>query len=488
MLFNSFQFFLFFPTVTILYFLCPHPTRWLLLLLASCFFYMAFIPAYIFILFILIIIDYFAGRLIESAEGKNRLRILVVSIFANCGVLFAFKYFNFFNATLAGAARLLNWDYSVANLSIILPIGLSFHTFQSLSYVIEVYRRKQKAERHIGIYALYVLFYPQLVAGPIERPGNLLHQFHEKHFAVSSRIVRGLQIMLWGLFKKVVIADRIAPMVDQVYQAPAQYQGLPLIVATVLFAFQIYCDFSGYSDIAIGAAEVMGFKLMRNFNRPYFSKSIAEFWRRWHISLSTWFKDYLYTPLGGSRVPAGQWRFNLFFTFLVSGLWHGASWTFVIWGALNGFYIIFSAWTKPARRSLAEYSGLHRFPGIHRSIQIGITFALTCFAWIFFRARTAQDAFYIASHLCSGLDLAAPLQMLKNEFFQKNADELVLAVCSIGLMQTVYLVQRKGSVRDLFAQKPLWFKVGAYTAMFLSIILFGKIGGENNRQFIYFQF
>ncbi len=301
MLFNSLEFVIFFPVVTLLYFLLPHRFRWLHLLAASCVFYMFFIPAYILILAFTIVIDYFAGILIENARGKSRKIFLATSLAANIGVLFVFKYYNFFSENLAQIASLLNVEYALPALSILLPVGLSFHTFQAMSYTIEVYRGNQKAERHFGIYALYVMFYPQLVAGPIERPQSLIHQFYERHDFDSNRVSNGLKLMLWGLFKKIVVADNLAVFVDAVYNQPRAWDGVNLIIATIFFAFQIYCDFSGYSDIAIGAAEVMGFKLMTNFNRPYHSKSISEFWKRWHISLSTWFRDYLYIPLGGNR-------------------------------------------------------------------------------------------------------------------------------------------------------------------------------------------
>jgi len=313
MLFNSLEFLIFFPVVTLLYFLLPHRHRWWMLLAASCGFYMMFIPKYIIILAVTIIIDYVAGILAEKPDlsPHKRKSILTISILSTCLVLFIFKYFNFFNTNFAHLAALLHWNYPIAALKLALPIGLSFHTFQSLSYVIEVYCGRQKAEHHFGIYSLYVMFYPQLVAGPIERPQNLLHQFYAKHAFDYQRVTDGLKLMVWGLFKKVVIADRLAIAVNTVYNDPHSFTGIPLIIATAFFAFQIYCDFSGYSDIAIGAAQVMGFRLMDNFNRPYFAKSIPEFWKRWHISLSTWFRDYLYIPLGGNRAKTWRWQYNL---------------------------------------------------------------------------------------------------------------------------------------------------------------------------------
>jgi alginate O-acetyltransferase complex protein AlgI len=320
MLFNSYEFLVFFPVVTVLFFLLPHRFRWLHLLLASCAFYMAFVPVYIVILLLTIVIDYWAGILIENASGSQRKFYLAMSLVANIGVLAIFKYYNFFIDNINNLLHLSNSSTSLPLLNIILPIGLSFHTFQAMSYTLEVYRGNYPAERHFGIYALYVMFYPQLVAGPIERPQNVLPQFHKKHSFNYDRIASGLRLMAWGLFKKVVIADRMAFMVNEVYNQPHNYHGLPLLVATIFFSIQIYCDFSGYSDMALGTARVMGFELLKNFDRPYFSKSISEFWRRWHISLSTWFKDYLYISLGGNRVTLPRACFNLFFVFMVSGL------------------------------------------------------------------------------------------------------------------------------------------------------------------------
>jgi len=340
MLFNSFSFLIFFPIVTAVFFILPHRFRWVWLLATSCFFYMFFIPAYILILFITILIDYTAGILIERTQGRKRKIYLAVSIISTCLVLFIFKYYNFFIDNFNSIADLLHWNYSLNVLMIILPIGLSFHTFQSLSYVIEVYRGRVKAEKHFGIYSLFVMFYPQLVAGPIERPQNMLPQFYEKKKFDYERAVSGLRQMLLGLFKKIFIADRLAVLVGGVYASPADFHGFPLIFATILFAFQIYCDFSGYSDIALGSARVMGFKLMDNFDRPYFARSIGDFWRRWHISLSSWFRDYVYIPLGGSRVPKIYWTLNVLIVFLISGLWHGANWTYVVWGGLHGVFII----------------------------------------------------------------------------------------------------------------------------------------------------
>ncbi|MDQ3803423.1 MAG: MBOAT family protein [Acidobacteriota bacterium] len=483
MLFNSIEFLVFFPVVTALYFLLPHRLRWAHLLVASCVFYMGFIPAYILILGFTIVVDYFAGILIEGAWGRRRKAYLLMSIVANVGVLAVFKYYNFLNRAAADLAGLLGVGYAVPFLALALPIGLSFHTFQAMSYTIEVYRSRQRAERHFGIYSLYVMFYPQLVAGPIERPQNLLRQFYERHEFEYERVTNGLKLMLWGMFKKVVIADRLAVYVDAVYNAPQEWGGQTLAVATVFFAFQIYCDFSGYSDIAIGAAQVMGFRLMTNFNRPYHAQSVSEFWKRWHISLSTWFRDYLYLPLGGSRVPKRRWYFNLFFTFLVSGIWHGANWTFVAWGALNGSYLLCSIWTRGLRARLVKFVGLDARPALHRAFKIVFTFGLTCYAWIFFRANSIADAVYINRAIASAaLD---PLRGAGAVLAPMPRSETALALFFIAFMELMHLVQRKRGMRAMLAERPAWFRWAVYYALTAAILLAGQFGG---RQFIYFQF
>jgi D-alanyl-lipoteichoic acid acyltransferase DltB (MBOAT superfamily) len=488
MLFNSLQFLIFFPIVTLGYFLLPHRLRWVWLLLASCLFYMAFIPIYIFILLITILIDYFAGILIEKSVGKKKKIYLIISIISTCAVLFIFKYFNFFNSNFSAFAGFLHLNYPIGIINIILPIGLSFHTFQSLSYVIEVYRGKQKAEHHFGIYSLYVMFYPQLVAGPIERPQNLLHQFREKHVFDYQRVTDGLKLMAWGLFKKVVIADRLAILVNQVYGSPQNYEGLALIIATVFFAFQIYCDFSGYSDIAIGSAQVMGFKLMDNFNRPYFSKSISEFWKRWHISLSTWFRDYVYISLGGNRVVKWRWYFNLFITFVISGLWHGANWTFVIWGTLHGFYLIFSIWTSGIRSYLTDIVGIKKFPRFQKIFKVFITFLLVCFAWIFFRAKNLGDAWYIVTHLFVGfqnIPIFISQMSSLTEIVSGGKIGFLICILSIIFMELIHLLQRHNKIRHMLSERPFYIRWLIYYLLVLGILLFGVFGNNN---FIYFQF
>lgn len=485
MLFNSFTFLIFFPVVVAVYFAIPHRFRWAWLLAASSYFYMAFIPVYILILFFLIAIDYAAGILIESAEGRRRRWFLVMSIVANVGVLAVFKYFNFLDANARAIAEVFHWPYGLPALNIILPIGLSFHTFQAMSYTIEVYRGRQKAERHLGIYALYVMFFPQLVAGPIERPQNLIHQFYEPHDFDYDRVTGGVKRMAWGLFMKVVIADRLADYVNPVYNSPYTYEGLTLVIATIFFALQIYCDFAGYSQMAIGAAEVMGFKLMRNFNRPYLSRSISEFWSRWHISLSSWFRDYVYIPLGGKRVAPLRWYYNLFITFLLSGLWHGANWTFVIWGALNGFYLISALITRGVRERIASAVGLMRHPPTHAVLRVLTTFALTCFAWIFFRAGSLHDALHIVSRM---LVRPTPHQVLPDALRAEGITKLQVAysaVLIVGLMAFELWGTRVNIARK-FAEQPAWVRWPTYYVFGMSIWLLGMT--TEAKAFIYFQF
>ncbi len=484
MLFNSFTFLIFFPVVATIYFVLPHRWRWAWLLGASCYFYMAYIPVYILILYFTVAIDYVAGIMIESAEGRRRKLYLTASIVANVGVLAVFKYFNFLSANARAIAEVFHWPYDLGPLNIILPIGLSFHTFQAMSYTIEVYRRRQAAERHLGIYALYVMFFPQLVAGPIERPQNLLHQFYEEHFFDYERVTSGIRRMATGLFMKVVIADRLARYVNVVYNDVSSFQGLTLIIATVFFAFQIYCDFAGYSLMAIGAAEVMGFKLMNNFDRPYLSRSISEFWSRWHISLSTWFRDYVYVPLGGNRVTTPRWYYNLFITFLLSGLWHGANWTFVIWGALNGFYLIFSLITAKSRAVLSSAVGLASRPALHASIKVAVTFALTCIAWVFFRANTLPDAMHV---LKESLVIPRSAQLvpliLRDEGITKF--EFLYSVALVAGLMTLQTISTRVDIVKRFRTQPVWVRWPAYYAACMTIWILGSTG---SRAFIYFQF
>lgn len=479
MLFNSLEFAFFFPIVCALYFVLGRRGQTNLLLVSSCVFYMAFVPAYILILGLTIVIDYAAGIWLEHATGAKRRWILIVSIVATCLVLFVFKYFAFFTGSFVGIAGLLGWELSKPALDIILPIGLSFHTFQSLSYVVEVYRGHQKAERDFAIYSTYVMFFPQLVAGPIERPQNLLGQFAVRHSFDYEGVSSGLRRMAWGFFKKLVVADRLALYVNDVYGAPTQHHGLQLTIATVFFAYQIYCDFSGYSDIAIGSARVLGFKLMENFDTPYASTSITEFWRRWHISLSTWFRDYLYFPMGGNRVgPLLRVR-NLLVTFGISGLWHGAAWTYVIWGVLNGVYLVAGWLTKPFRDRAYATVGLSENHFVRQTIMLLTTFLLTCIAWVIFRATSLSDAWHIYTHW----HLDWNWSVLKTQNF--HLKHFVPAIAAIVTLEIAQFAHRRMDVAAWIAQLPTPIRWTAYIAFVFTIILFGVF---RSHQFIYFQF
>ncbi len=474
MLFNSFEFLLFFPIVTVLYFLLPFRYRWALLLAASCFFYMFFIPEYILILFFTIIIDYFAGIMLERIkERKKRKFFLIASLIANIGILIIFKYYNFLNDNITSVLGAFNTHNPIPVMNIILPIGLSFHTFQAMSYTIEVYRGNQKAEKHLGIYSLYVMYYPQLVAGPIERPQNVLHQFKENHKPDYERIRSGLMQMLWGLFKKVVIADRLTLFVDAVYKDPTSYQGMPLIWATIFFSFQIYCDFSGYSDMALGASKVMGIDLMQNFRMPYLAKSIKSFWSRWHISLSTWFRDYLYIPLGGNRVSKARWFFNLFIVFMISGLWHGANWTFIIWGTLHGTYLILGILVEPIEKKFSKQNSF--FAGMFKRLFV---FMLVAVAWVFFRANTLADAMYVITHFH---------KIDPNYLFGVASSSTTNNILSIGLIGLLILSDFYFEWAEK-NQPILKNNVLRYTFAIILMVLIYFIGVFESASFIYFQF
>lgn len=480
MVFNSFSFLIFFPLVTIIYFLLPHKFRWIHLLVSSCIFYMFFIPVYILILIFTIVIDYFAGILIDQAEGPRRKAFLLMSIVANVGVLAVFKYYNFFLGNLNWVADLFHIQLDIHYLNIILPIGLSFHTFQAMSYTIEVYRGNFKPVRDFGIYSLYVMFYPQLVAGPIERPQNLIHQFYEKHEFEYDRVVSGLKLMLWGLFKKVVIADRLGAYVANVFNFPHQHAGEPLTfwVSAWFFAIQLYCDFGGYSDIAIGSARVMGFTLMTNFRRPYLGKSVGEVWQRWHISLTTWFGDYVFKPLGGYR--KGKWRgiFNLGVLMFLAGLWHGANWTYVLCFLV---FFVFLASRLVIKKQIEAFDdvvyGIH--PLFGRIVGTIMAFHCGIFSYIFFRSPTVHDALYYYSQMFSFKSL---------KFYDGDASTMWYGIFGILCLLFVEIYQEEFTKdkNAIFPEpKNNVLKYLFYAGVIAIILLIGVFDAS---QFIYFQF
>ncbi|PSL30128.1 MBOAT family O-acyltransferase [Dyadobacter jiangsuensis] len=467
MLFNSLHFIVFFLFVTTTYYTLPGRWRWFSLLTASAYFYASFIPAYLLLLGIIIVFDYLAGIGIERSSGNSRRIMLTLSILFNVGFLCFFKYFDFLNNNISWLMSIVGVDYGADTVSglyfgLALPIGLSFHTFQSMSYTIEVYRGNQRAERHFGIYALYVLFYPQLVAGPIERPQNVLWQFRQQTDFDWDNLRMGLWWMMWGMFKKVVIADRLALVTDPIFANPETQNAGSLAIAAAFYSIQIYCDFSGYSDIALGAARTMGFRLMVNFRSPYFARSIAEFWQRWHISLSTWFRDYVYIPMGGNRHGRLRTFMNLLVVFLLSGLWHGADWKFVIWGAIHGCLLIFSR---------LVYSDRHDFGRWPAWLQAVLTFLVVTLAWVFFRARNVSDAFLILGRLAKPSLWSLPnLPISSGE----------TCFC---LLLIMFLFLKEYLLPDYVpARRSFWPSLGVAT---LLCYLWGVFGSN---QFIYFQF
>jgi D-alanyl-lipoteichoic acid acyltransferase DltB (MBOAT superfamily) len=487
MLFNSAEFLFFFVCVTAAFFVLPQRTRWMLLLAASIYFYMQFRPVYVLILFFTILIDYFAGIWIERARARHKRIALVTSLVANISVLAFFKYFDFLSINLFSIWNGMGFAGAAPLLDILLPIGLSFHTFQSMSYTIEVYRGNQKAEKNLGVFAVYVMFYPQLVAGPIERPQNLLPQFRSPHFFNAERVVDGLRLMCWGLFKKVVIADRLALVVDNVYNAPREYNGIILVIATIFFAYQIYCDFSGYSDMAVGAARVMGFELMENFRFPYAARSFSDFWSRWHVSLSSWFRDYVYIPLGGNRVSALKWARNIAITLFLSGLWHGANWTFICWGLIHAGYLI-------AERGLGKMF-TKKFPVggppvAAAILKSALVLSMVGLAWIFFRAHTVSDATYILTHSFLGWDgpsLRASLSLMLGGALGLFAKGWLCAFGCIGFLELVQYLQRRSGrpFGEAVQTYPTWARWSFYYVLVGGIIC---LGAFNESRFIYFQF
>jgi alginate O-acetyltransferase complex protein AlgI len=475
MLFNSFQFLCFFVVVWLLFLVTRGTPRKVILLIASYYFYMCWSTRYIFVIWGITLIDYVAGLEIEKAEREGRRRLyLGLSLFCNLSLLVIFKYFNFLTGSFRSASHLFGLQYDPPLLAIILPVGLSFHTFQAMSYTIEVYRRRVPAERNLLEYALYVAFFPQMVAGPIERPYELLPQFHREPTVTYEGVRAGMVQALWGLFKKMVLADNVADFVKLIYATPRHYSGAGLSLATLLFSLQIYCDFSGYTDIALGLARMMGYELRINFMQPYFSRSVGEFWRRWHISLSTWFRDYLYIPLGGNRVKLSRHYANLMITFVISGLWHGANWTFVAWGFLHGVYLIVGQATAPLLPRFA------RVPRLQAFLKTVFTFALVTFAWIFFRANTLKDSWFIATHLLP-LGRLDPLLLKVGGFSRATGPYLVLSIIAMFVVE--WWIAHPLRVPRLWARPA--FRALAYNACIYAIVFFGFFG---HRDFIYFQF
>lgn len=479
MLFNSFAFAIFFPIVFILYWGMPHKWRWILILLASYYFYMSWNAKYIFIIFLTTAVSYFAALFIEKEKEKYRKKaIMAVAVIICLGVLFFFKYFNFVSESVTNILNMFTLKMTPMTLKLLLPVGISFYTFQTLSYVIDVYKGDVPAESHFGKYAAFVSFFPQLVAGPIERTSNLLPQIKEKHEFDYDKATYGLKLMAWGYLKKVVIADTLSQIVSKVYDYPQRYHGFALALATIFFTFQIYCDFSGYSDIAVGTAKMMGINLMTNFKSPYFSQSIKEFWSRWHISLSTWFRDYVYIPLGGNRVGRIRHYLNLVVTFLVSGLWHGANWTFVIWGAVHGVAQVIEDAVLPKKHKKSR--------GVIWAVRVLFTFIFCSFTWIFFAAQTVQDAFYIISNIFVGIGDVGTYLHTGFSVLEISKIDLIFLCASMLLLIIYDYISLKKDVIDTVSSSKSFIRWCVYCMFALWIII--NLPVSDSTEFIYFQF
>lgn len=496
MLFNSAHFLLFFPVVALLYFAIPSKFNcarigWLLV--SSYYFYMCWNVVYALLMLGSTVVTYLCGRLIGYRRDKAKW-FLVASLVINFGILFFFKYQGFAANTITRVLSAIGIAWKVPTFEVLLPVGISFYTFQAVGYTIDVYRGDIEPEKNIVNYALFVSFFPQLVAGPIERSGNLLHQIKAKHRFDYERVRSGLWLMLWGFFQKLVLADRLASVVDLAYGKPESQTALRLILATIAFAFQIYCDFASYSNIAIGAARIFGIRLMKNFDRPYFSCSIAEFWRRWHISLSSWLKDYIYIPLGGNRRGSVRKYVNLIIVFLVSGLWHGASWNFVIWGAIHGVYQIVGDITKPFRDRLWKWMHLDVEGWFVRLVRGGITFVLVDFAWIFFRASGTAGALRIIKRIL--IPGSVSENLAQSPAFGKDLLWWIVTGCALLVLLAVSVWEGRAGKQDRhgrmilspdarFAAWPLVLRWAVCLLLLFAILLFGvwDTGG-----FIYFQF
>jgi len=478
MLFNSIEFAIFLPIVFLFYWFIVNKNlkhQNLLLLIASYIFYGWWDWRFLSLIIFSSAIDYWVGVSLKDQQDKTKRKLLLLtSIFVNIGFLGFFKYFNFFAENFVTAFTIFGKHPDVISLKIILPVGISFYTFQTLSYSIDVYRRKFTPTKDIIAFFAFVSFFPQLVAGPIERATNLLPQFYKKRNFEYDKAVDGMRQILWGLFKKIVIADNCAPYVNDIFSNYSDYSGSTLLIGVILFAFQIYGDFSGYSDIAIGTARLFCFNLMRNFAYPYFSRDIAEFWRRWHISLSSWFRDYVYIPLGGSR--GGTWSKirNTFIIFLVSGFWHGANWTFIAWGFINACYFLPLMLIKQNRKYLDNVAEGKILPSIKEFFQMGLTFFITCIAWVFFRSESIGNAFHYLKIMFSTSLLTIPSILPK---------KLILSIILFVMIEWVQRDKQHALQIESF-KLPEAIRWGLYYALIIIIFTFGG----TQQEFIYFQF
>jgi len=478
--FNSLEFLVFLPAVIALYFAIPARHRWVFLLISSYYFYMCWKVSYVVLLVASTLVDYLCARGIERSDRpKVRKRFMAASLIVNLGLLFTYKYYDFLNGSLRAVATWLGWSYPVPDLELTLPVGISFYTFQTLGYTIDVYRGRIKAEQSLFRFALYVTYFPQLVAGPIERAKNLIPQLRREYTFDYVRIRNGLCLIVWGLFKKLVIADRIAEYTDAVFANPAAHHGLQVWMSEFLFIVQLYCDFSGYSDIAIGSAAIMGVNLMQNFRQPLIARGIADLWTRWHISLTTWFRDYLYVYVGGRRGGLARMSLGIFVVFLANGLWHGANWTFVIFGMIHGIALISTYLVRYISPALLSATRIDRIPHAPVALAILIGQLVFMMSGNFFRAENVSDAWTL---IVNSFDFSRGLEGIN--LYRSAADFWITIVCVI-LLYTSEIIDERRGFGPWLASKPLLFKWGLLLTGILSIIVLGK---WNTISFIYFQF
>ena len=480
----------FFPLVTFVYFLIPQRIKYIWLLVASYYFYMSWNPKYALLIALSTVITYLSGILIAGSSDRNRRRLYVaLSFVSNLGILAVFKYFDFALANINRILAVFHVQAIDKPFDLLLPVGISFYTFQALSYTMDVYRGELEPERNILKYALFVSFFPQLVAGPIERSKNLVSQISKEHYFDAKRVLDGLLLMAWGFFMKMILADRLAVIVDCIFNNYKNYPGVYLLLATVFFGFQIYCDFGSYSNIAIGAARVMGFDLMQNFRQPYLAVSVADFWRRWHISLTSWFRDYLYIPLGGNRKGKVRRFINVLIVFAVSGLWHGASWNFVMWGFMNGIFQVAGELLRPFRASVKRFMHMDEKAFSHRLLRTVLTFVLVDFAWMFFRAPSFGSCLEMIRSI---LSCHNPWILFDGSLFQLGLDpkDFILLLLALGILLAADILNERGvCIRDFICRQELWFRWCFYILTIVVLVLFGVYGpGCSASDFIYFQF
>ncbi len=494
MLFNSLAFAVFMPIVFLIYWALPNKFRWMALLLANCYFYLSWEPVYIIVILFTTAVSYFCALKIEhTSEKKNKKRILIVGTIVTLSLLLVFKYTNFMLASVFGILKTFAIPVQDTTLQLIMPLGISFYTFQMVGYIVDVYTGKIKAEKHFGKYALFVSFFPNIISGPIERASNMLAQFAEEKKFDYKEAVYGLRLILLGFLKKMVFADSMSKYVDVIFNHATDYSGFSFVIAMILFTFQIYCDFSGYSDIAIGIARLLGIRLMTNFKQPYMSATVKEFWSRWHISLSTWFRDYVYIPLGGNRVSKMRKNLNLLLTFLISGLWHGANWTFVLWGGLHGLYQIAENTVKNIYIRRKNSGGIEIMDKIESGVvtkgrrvkkvaHILLTFCLVAYAWMFFRANSIADAIYITTHMFSGFDWQQAMRDTTMSYFSVIKTGLAITF----ILTYDYFGLRHDLLKEIDKLKlPLrWMLYIGIAALIIILSLHNGV----KQEFIYFKF